>query len=80
MSSDATAIQARRLRHKPSDELCLENAANSDRVDMLPEAIEIQIRATARVAFSTIFKVSTKLRNDFRGIKFMVDEVSYPEE
>lgn len=77
MSSDTIAIQA---RHKPSDELCLEKAANSDCVNMLPVAIEIQTRAAARVAFSTIFKVSTKLRNDFRGINFTVDEVSYPEE
>lgn len=34
----------------------------------------------ATVALGTIFKLSTELRNDFRGGKLMVHELGYPEE
>lgn len=42
------------------------------------DAIEIQM--ATRVAISTIFEGSTKLRNDFREKKLTVLEVDYLEE
>lgn len=40
----------------------------------------LQIQGAARVALYTIFKVSPKLRNDFRGKKVTVHKVGYTEE